>query len=101
MTDAGQTHYIAMAGLRGTMPNYCSVHPDIYGAVDSLLQICDPHSRKARLVEIERDLHDYHYVDLDLRTDGNEYAEITTCDCNTPWIHDETMTKEQWREDND
>lgn len=94
-----RTHYVAMAGLRGCLPNACSVHPDIFGAVDTLVDLCD-RTPKAK-VELEDELRLYRYADLDLHEDGNEYAEITECDCETPWIHDGTMTEQQWREEYD
>jgi hypothetical protein len=39
--------------------------------------------RKRRV--LRRDL----YLEMDVYKDGNEYCEITECDCNKPGIHND------------
>lgn len=77
-------HYIAMAGLAGCIPNYCEVYESFESAVDS---ICEIHELgrvyRARLAKDS-------YVDLKLKRHGNEYAEITECNCDLACQHSDT-----------
>jgi hypothetical protein len=84
-------HYIGLGGLKGYLPNFCDVYPDMESAVEGICFIHDlgPHSKFRR--NLERD----GYTDLILHPrkspphpgHGNEYAEIVECDCDTPWEH--------------
>jgi len=78
-----KTHYIAMAGLHGYMPNMCESHETYEGAVDSLASLHD--LGKNRRAELKRN----GYIELNLHRDGNEYAEITECDCGDPESHND------------
>lgn len=74
-------HFIAMAGLHGCMPNYCEVFGDYRGAVDSLVELHELGKRRAR--ELRKD----GCIELNLNRDGNEYAEVSDCDCASPGDH--------------
>ena len=76
------THYIGMAGLHGCLPNYCAAYDTYDDAVESLADLHELGKRRA--TKLRRDA----YLELNLRRDGNEYAEITECDCNDPSIHE-------------
>lgn len=76
-------HFIAMAGLRGCMPNYCDVYFSEKSAVESL---CDIHDKGYRSV-FANSLRKFHFAELNLAVDGNEYGEIVECDCDAPWEH--------------
>ena len=76
-------HYVAMAGLRGYLPIYCEVFPNKEDARDSLEMIHELEGRE--LNELDK----WNFVDLDLDTHGNEYAEIIECDCDNPQVHSE------------
>jgi hypothetical protein len=79
-------HYIAMAGLRGYLPQYCEVFPDKDGAIDSLV---DLHELYDSARAFEDDLRKNCYTDLDLTIHGNEYAEVQPCTCDSPQDHSE------------
>lgn len=68
-------HYIAMAGLHGCMPNLCEAHGTYDEAVDSLIDTHELGKRRAA------ELRQNGYIELNLHRDGNEYAEVTECDC--------------------
>ena len=70
------THYIAMAGLHGYMPQYCASCETYADAVETLAEVHDL-GRRRRL-------------ELNLRRDGNEYCEITECDCDNPDVHNDS-----------
>lgn len=69
-------HYVAIAGLHGCMPNACEAHETYNSAVDSMAELHE--LGKKRKAELKSD----GYIELNLGRDGNEYAEITPCDCN-------------------
>ena len=77
------THYIAMAGLHGCLPNYCASFETHNDAADSLASV---HSlgRKRALV-LRRD----GYLELNLHRDGNEYAEVEACECTQQEDHND------------
>lgn len=77
------THYIAMAGMHGCIPNTCHVHESYSEAVESLALMHDLGRERAHM--LKRD----SYLELSLRRDGNEYAEIVECKCATPKVHND------------
>jgi hypothetical protein len=101
----GKTHYIAMGGNHGCLPDNCSAYTsldDAIGALDSIYeltesQLTDLHefsdgysSTELNQGENPDDSDDYEY------DQGGEYCEISTCTCDSPWEHDETGSKEDW-----
>ena len=74
-------HWIAGAGLHGCLFNYCAVLDSYDAAVDNLAEAHElGRTRKAALKGAG-------YLELNLKRDGNEYCEITECDCATPEVH--------------
>ena len=73
-------HWIGMAGLRGFMPNLCGAYETKRGAAEAL---ADTHERRIKTALIR-----HGFVELDLKRDGNEYAEIVACSCDRPQDHD-------------
>ena len=78
-------HYIAMAGLRGYLPNYCEVYPSVEDAIASLLFL---HEIQPGRTE-EEDLVQSGFAGLDLQEHGNEYMEVLPCFCDSPQDHSE------------
>lgn len=78
-------HWIGMAGLHGCLPATCDVYDSAADAAESMAQIHD--LGKRRRAELRRDL----YLELDIHRDGNEYIEITECNCSTPEEHSDSM----------
>lgn len=69
-------HYHAIAGMHGCMPNYNSVHT-VYGeAVDDLVSLHELGNNWK--LNLRRD----GYLELKLKKHGNEYCEITECECD-------------------
>lgn len=80
-----KSHFIAMAGMRGYMPNWIDVYPSKESAIDSILwlhEIEDSTEHKQELIE-------YGITDLDIHEHGNEYAEVIECNCPDPQEHSE------------
>ena len=77
-------HYIGMAGLHGCLPQTCDVYDSQKDAAESLAQTHD--LGKHRKAALARD----GYLELNLHRDGNEYAEITACDCSEPSTHSDS-----------
>lgn len=73
-------HYIAMAGMRGYLPNYCEVYYDPGDAAEDLANMHD------LTPEDQAILAEKLYLGLPSEA-GNEYAEIQICHCETPEIH--------------
>jgi len=76
-----KTHYVVTAGLCGYLPNYlgsCESYDDAVNDLADLHEMTD---------EQIAELREFGYVDLDLHEQGNEYAEITSCDCDNPDDH--------------
>lgn len=88
-----KTHYIAMAGIGGCLPNFCEVYETEKQAVEGLDALCEL-SRQQK-----RELRLYGLTDL-TKAQGNEYAEVVECDCNEPGGHQDDMTVEQFRKNN-
>ena len=76
-------HYIGMAGLRGCLPQTCSSYETHKDAVEGLASIHELGRNRRR--ELARN----DYLELNLHRDGNEYAEITECDCDKPDDHND------------
>ena len=74
-------HYIGMAGLHGYLPQTCDVYESQKDAAESLAQIHELGRNRTR--QLARD----GYLELNCERDGNEYAEITECDCAEPHVH--------------
>jgi hypothetical protein len=79
----GKVHYIAMGGLHGYLPNFCCALEEYEDAVQTIVQIHELGRNR------ERQLREDSYIELNLKRDGNEYAEIVSCDCDTPEIHND------------
>lgn len=76
------THYIGMSGLHGYLPNYTCLTDTVRAAVDDLDSLHE-------LTKAQRaSLRKYHSVEL-TQEQGAEYAEIHTCTCGTPEVHEE------------
>jgi len=75
------THYIAMAGLHGYLPQLVELCETREEAVDALAQVHELGRDRRRALKRNG------YLELNLRRDGNEYAEIEECDCADPSIH--------------
>jgi hypothetical protein len=84
------THYITGSGEYGCLYDSCGVYKTLSLAVDGLGETFDlGRTRKAKLKR-------YRHLDLNPGRDGADYCEITTCNCNDPWIHDEQITEDDW-----
>ena len=88
-------HFIGMAGLHGYLPQTCDVYDHYQDAVDSLASLHELGKTRTRL--LKRD----GYIELNLGRDGNEYIEISECDCNEPWIHSDSTTESDWRREHE
>lgn len=86
-------HFIAMGGLHGCLPSHCEVYDNYEDAVSGLTDIYELGKRRAELLRKNGGL------ELNMRRDGNQYVEITECDCDEPWIHDEGITQKGWEMD--
>jgi hypothetical protein len=100
------THYVAMSGLRGCIPNTCDVHRSRRVAVAHLAEALDLETggldnradyggrfHGERQGSLARD----GYRDLSLYAYGAEYADVIACQCATPWIHSDDLTEEAWK----
>ena len=74
-------HYIGLAGLYGCLPQTCAAYDSYADAVESLADLHELGSQ--RRAELKRN----GYIDLNLRRDGNEYAEVKECECPTRDTH--------------
>jgi hypothetical protein len=86
------THYIAMSGTRGCLPDSCNAYEFYESAVNELAAMFElGRTRKARLFADR-------YLDLS-QADGAEYCEITECCCLKPWEHcDAGSDPRDWEE---
>jgi len=78
-----KAHYIAMAGLSGCLPNYCQGHETYGAAVEDLAAMHE--LGKKRRQALKRD----GYLMLNIKRDGNEYAEVTECGCDDASQHND------------
>ena len=76
-------HFIGMAGIHGCMPSTCASYESVKDAAEELASIHDLGEKRTR--ELRRN----QYIELDMHRDGNEYAEITECDCSNPTQHND------------
>jgi hypothetical protein len=85
------THYIATAGLKGFMPNVCELHDTHAGAIESMIALHELGENGKRASALRKyDYVDLYYTDAhndENRDAGNEYAEVTECDCLFPEEH--------------
>lgn len=77
-------HWVGMAGLHGCLPNFCDVFQTRGAAAQCLGQIHELSGRA--IAKLRRD----QYFELDLYEHGNEYCEITECNCNDPGVHSDS-----------
>jgi len=75
------THYVAMSGDHGYLPDNCEVHESLSGAVDSLAELFG--LGRVR----KRELRDTRSLELKPSRDGAEYCEIQECNCEDPAVH--------------
>lgn len=68
-------HFVGMAGLHGYLPSYLTVGETRTSVAEDLAQIHELSDYKMR--QLRKDW----YLELDLNKDGNEYCEISECDC--------------------
>lgn len=91
------THWIAMNGLIGYLPDSCYVFDTKRAAIESLCQTFDRSPKGSFARKLARD----GFVDVAEQI-GNKWettgerASISACDCAKPWIHDDVMTEEEW-----
>lgn len=78
------THYIGMAGLHGCLPQTCDVYDSYEGAIESLSDLHELGRNRWR--EFRRD----GSIELNIQRDGNEYAEVSECECSTPNVHSDS-----------
>jgi hypothetical protein len=79
----GRKHYIGMAGISGCLPSTCDVYETRTAAARELATIHDRGKNWAKRLARDR------YADL-RPEEGNEYAEIVECDCDTPEVHSDS-----------
>ena len=68
-SECVQSHYHALAGMHGCLPNYSATHASYDGAVDDL----------AFLHCLGRDRRRDGSIELSSLKDGNEYAQVIEC----------------------
>lgn len=78
------SHYIAMAGLHGCLPNSCEVYDTYQDAVDSLVSLHE--LGKKRAAALKRD----GSLELNIGRDDNEYCEVEKCACSEPQVHSDS-----------
>lgn len=86
------THYIAMSGMSGCLPDSCNAYETYQEAVDALADMFElGRTRKARLFA-------NNILKLNPK-DGADYCEIQICNCSKPWEHcDAGMDPRDWSE---
>ena len=86
-TNNNATHFIAMSGTHGCLPDSCEVYDTHADAVEALAAMFElGRTRRTRL-------YAHRYLEL-RRADGAEYCEITECDCATPEVHSDSDARE-------
>jgi hypothetical protein len=85
------THYIAMGGDRGFMPDNCQAYDTRESAIDGLDNLYELSREQLKVLT--------HYGDTNLkREQGGSYCEVSECDCPRPWEHGEGDEPENWPE---
>ncbi len=82
-----KTHFIAMSGDHGCIPDHCAVYPDIDSAVSDLVDMFGLGRTRAARLKADRTLELKPGIGED--EFGAQYCEIQTCNCDNPAIHDE------------
>jgi len=77
-------HYIGMAGIHGCIPATCDSYESYDSAVESLASLHE--LGRGRRQALKRD----GYLELNMQRDGNEYAEISECECSDPGVHSDS-----------
>jgi hypothetical protein len=77
-------HYIAAGGIHGCMPAFCSSFDEYDDAVNYIVEIHELGKKRKRALKRDGS------IELNMRRDGNEYADITECNCDTPQDHDDS-----------
>lgn len=74
------THYIAMSGSHGCLPDSCNAYETYDTAINELADLFNlGRTRKARLFADR-------YLEL-TGNDGADYCSIDSCQCDKPWEH--------------
>lgn len=85
------THYIAMSGSHGCLPDSCNAYTTYDDAVNALVELFElGRTRKARLYAnryLELGTCIVAHGSLDDLSDSAEYCEIQSCQCASPWEH--------------
>lgn len=85
------THYIAMGGEHGCLPDNCSSYrseEDAIGGLDCIYELTNKQ---------KRELKDQGLTEL-TRKQGGAYCSVSSCDCSEPWEHEEFGTPMDWPE---
>ncbi len=92
LEDPLMTHYIAMSGIHGCLPDHCEVFETRADAVADLTSLFElGRVREARLRK-----NDYLELEVTLieaasgNSFGADYCEISSCNCATPEIHSDS-----------
>lgn len=86
-----KVHWIGMNGSSGCTPDSCDVYDRKEDAVRSLVSTFD--GERGLFTGLMRD----HYFEFPSPGQaGADYAEISRCTCDTPWVHSESMTEADW-----
>jgi len=86
-----RTHYIAMGGEHGYLPDNCSAYEKEEDAIEGLNEIYELNKRQLK------ELKNNGTTELKL-DQGGAYCEVSSCDCDEPWEHDEFGDKSNWEE---
>lgn len=81
------SHYIAMSGDYGCIPDYCESYDTLRDAASGLCQVFDRPTSQGKMY---RTLLRDRYIDLNPRKDGASYAEIDECNCDDPNDHSDS-----------
>lgn len=89
-------HWVSMSGMRGCIPEHLAVSPTRAEAVSDLSEVFghvwSPRTFQAKFGRG----NDYVEFPDDVKA-GAQYAEVTRCDCEQPWLHqDEYTDKDAW-----
>ena len=83
------THYIAMAGLHGCLPQFCCSAETYSQAVDILAEAIPLGKRRKAELKRTGSLELHLHGTTQYEGDGHEYCEIVECDCDDPTIHND------------